>query len=181
MKFWSKIVLRNFVLCAIAVIPFSVFANSFVEHGRVNMNGSIVASACALAVDSIDQHIDLGSLPIGIIARDGQGPEKPFHLSLEGCEIFRPGSWSFNSVRVTFDGLHDDVPHLIKVIGSAQGVGLLIKDSEGNHVFPGKALTSLPLEEGAMTLNYTLSLEKNNEKLLPGRYRAGIRFKVEYE
>lgn len=71
MKFWSKIVLRNFVLCAIAVIPFSVFANSFVEHGRVNMNGSIVASACALAVDSIDQHIDLGSLPIGIIARDG--------------------------------------------------------------------------------------------------------------
>ncbi|WP_072310503.1 fimbrial protein [Hafnia alvei] len=178
---WLKIVRRNFVLCAKAIMPFSVFSANAAEHGRVNMNGSIVASACALAVESIDQHIDLGALPIGMIARNGQGPEKPFHISLEGCEVFRPGNWSFNSVRVTFDGLHDDVPHLIKLIGNAQGVGLLIKDSEGNNIFPGEALTSLPLKQGAMTLNYTLSLEKNNEKLLPGGYRAGIRFKVEYE
>lgn len=181
MKFCFKIVLRNFFLCATAIIPFSVLANSNQANGRVNMNGSIVASACALAVDSVDQHIDLGSLAVNVIARDGQGPEKPFHLSLENCEIFRPDSWSFNTVRVTFDGLRDDVPHLIKLFGHAQGVGLLIRDNQGNKIFPGKTLTALPLDNGVMTLNYTLSLEKNNEKLLPGGYRAGIRFKVEYE
>lgn len=151
------------------------------EYGKVNMRGSVVASACNIALESMDQHIDLGSLPINIVARDGQGPEHNFRLRLEDCELFRPGTWDFSSVRVTFDGPRDDVRHLIRLSGDAKGVGLLIKDNDGRTIIPGEAISSLPLKNGSVELDYKLAVEKNNDELFAGNYRTGVRFKVEYE
>lgn len=168
-----------FTGCLIALAGPALAAQD--AHGQVNMNGSIVASACTLGVDSLDQHIDLGSVPMNVVARDGQGPDKPFNIRLEDCEMFRPGQWDFNSVRVTFDGPRDEVPHLIRLMGDAQGIGLLIKDNVGRTVVPGETLAALPLNDGVVELHYTLAVEKNHQALFAGHYRTGVRFKVEYE
>jgi len=149
-------------------------------HGKVNMKGEIVASACRLSSDTLDQSIDLGSLPINTIIRDGHGPNRNFTIRLEDCEPLRPGFWDFKSVRLTFDGPRDEVPHLLRIRGEATGVGILLKDSEGKTIIPGEALTGHPLRMGNIDLNYSLAIQKNNDVLKAGYYQSTVRFKVEY-
>jgi len=47
-------------------------------HGRVNMQGSIIDTPCAIDVNSQDQTIDMTSVPVGQIERDGYGPDNRF-------------------------------------------------------------------------------------------------------
>lgn len=183
LRFYVRVFAYSLVILGASSIPmsFAYATAGNAEHGKVNMQGSIVASACAISLDSLDQHIDLGVLPVNTVARDGQGPDKSFKLRLEDCEMFRPGAWDFNSIKVTFDGPRDEVPHLIRLFGEAKGVGLLIKDDSGHTVIPGEILTVLPVNDGVVELNYTLAVEKNHEALFAGNFRTGVRFKVEYE
>lgn len=150
-------------------------------RGQVSMNGSILASACTIGVDSLDQHIDIGTVSMSSIGNEGQGIDMPFVLRLGDCELFRPGQWDFHSVRVTFDGPRDDLPYLIRLMGDARGLGLRIKDNFGHTVIPGQMLAALPLNNGNVELRYSLVVEKNNQALSAGHYRTGVRFKVEYE
>lgn len=151
------------------------------SRGQVSMNGSILASACNLDTDSLDQHIDIGSVSMSSIGNEGQSIDMPFVLRLGDCELFRPGQWDFHSVRVTFDGPRDEVPYLIRLMGDARGLGLRIKDNFGHTVIPGQTLAALPLKNGTVELRYSLAVEKNNQALSAGHYRTGVRFKVEYE
>lgn len=166
------------------LMVFSLMANGATGnggYGSVGMKGTVVASACSISLDSLDQHVDLGALPVNVVARDGKGPAHPLKIRLVDCEMFRPGQWDFSSVRVTFDGPRDEVSHLIRLNGDARGVGLLIRDHNGQTVQPGETLGALPLHDGVVDLDYTLAVEKNNDALLAGHYRTGVRFKVEYE
>lgn len=40
--------------------------------GKVNMHGAIIDTACAIAAGSRDQTIDMDTIPLGQIIRDGQ-------------------------------------------------------------------------------------------------------------
>lgn len=157
----------------------AIFA-AVMGHGAVSMNGSIVAAACTLSSESYDQQIELGSIPINTIMKNGHGPEKSFSIKLEGCEPFRPGAWDFKSVRLTFDGQRDESSNLLRIQGEARGVGLSIKESNGSSIVPGIALANIPIQTGMNTLNYSLAIEKNHEALFAGNYRVAVRFKVEY-
>lgn len=150
-------------------------------HGQVSMSGAILASACTIGIDSLDQHIDIGTVSISSVGHAGKNIDMPFILRLGNCEIFRPGQWDFHSVRVTFDGPRDEVPYLIRLTGDAKGLGLRIKDNFGHTVIPGQTLAALPLNNGTVELRYSLAVEKNNQALSAGHYHTGVRFKVEYE
>lgn len=56
-------------------------SNSLQGEGRVNMQGSIIDTACAIAVESREQTIDMGITPLSEIIRDGHGRTKNFPLS----------------------------------------------------------------------------------------------------
>lgn len=166
-----------FIAMLLAVLPA---AGKMGGHGKVSMTGSIVASACNIATESVNQQIDLGNLPVNDIARDGHGPEKSFSIHLQDCEPVRAGAWNFKSLRMTFDGVHDDIAHLLKVEGDAKGVGLTIKDNLGQTLIPGEALPEQKILSGNQDLDYKLAIEKNNKPLVAGNYTAIVRFKVEY-
>ncbi|WP_049280651.1 fimbrial protein, partial [Serratia marcescens] len=71
--------------------------------GKVNMHGAIIDTACAIAAGSRDQTIDMDTLPLGQIIRDGQGMTKPFSIELVNCILERPENkpdWKF--FQVTF-------------------------------------------------------------------------------
>lgn len=165
--------------CLFPSVLFSAYAaGDLAGWGRINMQGSIIDTACAIAVDSREQSIDMGVIPVADIIRDGQGRSKPFSIVLIDCVLDRPGNAEWKNFKVTFDG--DKEGDLFGVRGGASGVGLQISDGSGNIASPGKVLPFVDILPGSMQLNYSLKLVANNHALKPGDYFSSIRFKLDY-
>lgn len=148
--------------------------------GRVNMQGAIIDTACAIAVDSRYQTIDMDIVPVADIIRDGEGRTKPFSITLVDCELGRPGGklTDWKQFQVTFDGVAEG--NLFGVQGEASGVALKIFDNAGNIASPGKPLPADYIIPGTMRLDYTIKLVSNNHALKVGDYFSSIRFKLDY-
>lgn len=77
--------------------------------GRVNMQGAIIDTACAIAAGSRDQAIDMDTVPVADIIRDGRGVPRAFSIELVNCELSRAekkgADWQY--FQVTFDGNAD--------------------------------------------------------------------------
>jgi type 1 fimbria pilin len=148
--------------------------------GRVNMQGAIIDTACAISTGSREQTIDMDRVPVGDIIRDGQGATRNFSIELIHCELSRPISSlpDWKQFQVTFDGDVDG--ELFGVQGEAKGVGLEITDSQGNKAMPGKPMPLGELMPGAMRLDYFMRLVSNNQVLKAGGYTSAIRFKLDY-
>ncbi|MGQ8776491.1 fimbrial protein [Serratia sp. NA_112.1] len=174
----KRTVLSVFLCLSPAVFISAPAAGNLAGWGQVNMQGSIIDTACAIAVDSRDQSVDMGIIPLADIIRDGQGRSKPFSIDLVNCVLDRPGKEGWKHFQVTFDG--DPDGGLFGVRGGASGVGLQIADSLGNIVSPGKALPFIDIIPGSMQLNYSLKLVANNDVLTSGDYFSSLRFKVDY-
>jgi len=156
---------------------YSVFA----EGIAFKMQGSIVETACAIDLGSRDQTIDMGSLSISHILRDGQGPARPFTIRLVNCSLEKQNSnrpdWQY--FRVTFDGSHER--GLFKVSGQAKGVGLEIRNQNNEVSIPGSAMLPQELTPGTRDLIYQLRLVANQQPLVAGNYNSQLAFKLDYE
>jgi len=148
--------------------------------GRVHISGMIIDTACAIDVNSIDQTIDMGVVPISLIIRDGQGKTKDFSINLVKCVLDKSEkNLSIKrNFQITFDGYNDD--NLFGVDGEAKGVAMKISDSEGHIAEPGTALPAGNIDTTDMSLKYTLQLVSNNKKLQAGDYTSTIKFKMDY-
>ncbi|MGU9756056.1 fimbrial protein [Serratia marcescens] len=165
--------------CLFSFPVVSVFADEHIAGwGRVNMQGSIIDTACAIAVDSREQTIDMGVLPLSDIIRDGQGRSQPFSIDLVNCITDRPGKEGWKKFQVTFDG--EAHGGLFGVNGDASGVALQIIDTQGNVAMPGKAMPPMDIIPGDSQLNYAMRLVANNHVLKAGDYLSSIRFKLDY-
>lgn len=150
-------------------------------QGKVNVQGTIIDTPCAIKVDSRDQVINLMTLPLDQIVRDGVGPSKVFSIQLENCvlESGDPNLQDRSHFRVTFDGPVTD-NNLFALHGDALGIGLEIMDAAGNRMQPGIASSSGQLQPGPMRLDYSLRLVGNHQRLRAGAYRTTVRFKLDY-
>ena len=165
------------VLCWIPVGQASTLALGW---GRVNMEGSILDTACAIEAGSRDQSIEMFTVPLGQIIRDGSGTGRPFTIHLINCVRTRPdpGLPDWQRFRVTFDG--ESRNGLFLVHGTARGVALQITDAQGNIALPGKPLPAGDMIPGAMDLTYSLRLVGDQQVLRAGEYRSAVRFKLDY-
>ncbi len=148
--------------------------------GRVNMQGSIIETACAIDTQSRDQTIDMDTAPVSQIARDGQGVSRPFSIRLVNCVLGRidPRLPDWQRFQVTFDGRADTGGFGVE--GEANGVALQITDAGGNIANPGQALPAGEIIPGDKTLNYSMRLVGNNQVLKAGEYYSTLRFKMDY-
>lgn len=149
-------------------------------HGDVALQGSILNAACTIDINSRDQSIDMGIIPVGEIVRNGRSVAKPFSIRLTNCVLHRTDSalpnWQY--FEVTFDGNRDG--ELIGVDGEAEGIALQVSDELGNIAQPGVPLPSVMLTSSEKTLNYSLYLVPNYQKFKSGKYRTTVRFKMDY-
>ncbi|HBS6034008.1 fimbrial protein [Klebsiella aerogenes] len=153
-------------------------SDSLQGEGRVNMQGSIIDTACAIAVESREQTIDMGITPLSEIIRDGHGRTKKFSIELVNCVLERAGKEDWKQFSVTFDGESDG--GLFGVSGDASGIALQLIDSSGNVVVPGESLPLQNIIPGDLQLNYTMRLVANKNTLKSGDYFSSIRFKLDY-
>ncbi|BEN76224.1 fimbrial protein [Serratia ureilytica] len=175
---------KNVVAPSLLVAIFTAQAMpataSVIGWGRVNMEGAIVNAACAIESASRDQTIDMTSLPVEQISRDGHGLTRPFTLKLVNCGL--SGDNYANSgrqhFRMIFDG-HAEGKNF-GVVGGARGVALRIADSIGREVNPGVPMSIEHTLKKDYRLNYSMQLVANNQVLRAGDYRSAIRFKLDY-
>ncbi|WP_447887507.1 fimbrial protein [Serratia fonticola] len=156
-------------------------AISFFAEGNLKMQGSIIETACAIDVGSRDQTIDMGSLSISHLLRDGQGAARPFTIRLVNCALeqqndHRP-DWQY--FRITFDGPHER--GLFNVTGQAKGVGLEIRNQNNELSVPGSAMLPQQLTPGTRDLIYQLRLVANQQPVVVGQYNSQLAFKLDYE
>ncbi|WP_432807444.1 fimbrial protein [Providencia vermicola] len=175
---WGKTLFLSVIsfIFAMSIIDANAFSDA--GQGRVNMQGAIIDTACAIAIDSREQTIDMDVIPFAEILRNGYSRSQFFSIHLENCILERPGKPNWKRFQVTFDGKHDG--DYFGVYGDASGVALRITDDFGNIALPGK---SLPLQDavlGDKVLNYTLTLMPNKQALKAGTYFSTIRFKLDY-
>ncbi len=167
-----------FFLSGCIVFPVAQAASS--GSGTVTMNGEITDAACSIAMDSQEQIIDMGVLPVGVIRQVGEGPTRDVDIYLVNCDLVKASdpSQTWQTLRMTFDGPADN--GLFQVFGEARGVGLYLQDVDQRQVIPGEALPEQSIVPPTMRLNYQLRLVSNNRPLRAGPYQSAIRFKVDY-
>lgn len=167
------------ILVSSCIFPlFSESATTVAGQGRVGMQGAIIDTACAIAVESRDQVIDMDIVPLSDIRRNGQGKSKSFTIVLMNCVTERPEKEDWKQFQVTFDGNADG--DLFGVSGKSSGVGLQITDTKGHIATPGIPLPFVDIIPGNMQLNYNLKLVANNQPLRSGDYSSSIRFRLDY-
>lgn len=149
-------------------------------RGEVTVNGRIIASACAIDTNSVDQTIIMTTLPVSQIIRDGQGKINPFSIKLVNCilEKINPELDDWRYFKVTFDGRSD--AGLFAINGNAKGIGLQISDAKGNIATPGIPMGENDIQPGSMEFNYGLRLIGNHQILDAGSYYSTVRFKMDY-
>lgn len=150
------------------------------DIGRVDVRGSIIETACAIDTLSRDQSIEMATMPVSRIVRDGYGIDQPFTVRLVNCVLPRLGSESaaWRQFQATFDGRADS--GFFGVDGSARGVALMIADSRGNIAAPGAPLPLGELVPEDKVLSYSMRLVGNSQTLRAGDYYSTIKFKIDY-
>ncbi|WP_419236861.1 fimbrial protein [Serratia fonticola] len=150
-------------------------------EGTLKMQGSIVETACAIDLGSRDQTIDMGSLSISQLLRDGQSAARPFTIRLVNCALEKQNDhrpdWQY--FRITFDGPHER--GLFNVSGQATGIGLEIRNQNNELSVPGSAMLPQQLTPGSRDLIYQLRLVANQQPLAAGQYNSQLAFKLDYE
>lgn len=148
--------------------------------GRVNMQGAIIDTTCAISTGSSEQAIDMQIVPVVDIILDGKGKVHSFYIELINCMLSRPGNKlpDWKHFQVTFDGEAEGT--LFTLQGDIKGVALQISDERGNIATPGTPLPLSNISLGAMRLNYALRLVSNNQTLQAGAYSSAVRFKLDY-
>lgn len=148
-------------------------------NGIIGMTGSIIDSACSIAVNDENQSINFGPETTGELIHDGHGTPVRFAIHLTGCNLNArdEGGQRETSFSVTFDGQRDD--WLFGVTG-ASGFGILIFDQTGNIIRPGITLPAQRIKPGKQTLEYAIELYDDRHRFISGNWHATVRFKVEY-
>lgn len=151
-------------------------------HGHVQMQGTIIDTACAIATGDVEQGIDFGALTASELINNGRGPSLPFtvHLVncvLDGTDIRGLNHWK--DVRITFVGDADSENHFA-LQGDGRGAALVIADSQGIEAKPGEPMPSTPITPGSMALHYQLWLT-GGKTIRPGHIHTTVRYFMEYD
>ncbi len=161
--------------------------------GWLYVTGAMREAACRLEMSSRWQSIELPAVSAYQLLRPGDsGEPTPFTLRLTGC-MRSAGSvlnsqnntlaWSSQQpiVTLTFTAAADaQTPELFQVKG-AEGIGLRLRDAQGNTLRPGVESAPGFLTPGDNQLQFTIAPERTEAALKPDAFRATLDFKLHYQ
>jgi type 1 fimbria pilin len=87
-----------FALCAAPLLMMSTVANANGGGGAVNFSGTLVASPCNIATESVDQSITFDTLATSFLDAGNVSPMKPLTIKLTECDA------SSTTASVNFSG-----------------------------------------------------------------------------
>lgn len=176
-------IFKSLVIFILSMVAINVFAADGDDplHGQVTLTGRIVNAACSIDLETQDQTVDMGVLPVSEIARNGSGNKKYFTINFVQCVL--PFDYqaenSSRNFSIAFNGLNKAKSFGLN--GDARGVNIELQDTAGNIIEPGKAWDLAEVAEGTATkVQYALRLVSNHSVLRPGKYHTVIKFTINY-
>lgn len=173
--------INNFTFSLMTLLAISVPSLSFAHlndsEGKVWMLGEIVESACTIDSESVDQTVDMGVLPIGVLYSEGEGPSKGFQIKLIDCLWGDDTQSNYSNLDITFTGNTDGKYFLVN--GDAAGVVLELEDVNRNPIIPGEKI-NYPGGRQDISNQYFLKLLPNGELMKPGSYYSLLHFNINY-
>lgn len=124
------------------LIPFALLilcADAQAENSGVNVSANIVAPACSVSVDSVNQKVDLGKGRTADLIKAGDVTKwTSFNVNFEACPE------SVKTVTATFSGAPDtDAPLYYLNTGTSTHVAIEVTDETGTQeLSDGKTLST---------------------------------------
>ena len=145
-------------------------------QGTVKLKGAILESACAISPDNVFQTVELGTIPLKTLERNGISQAYPFKIKLINCVLSDDSSDGNKSIEVTFSpGSHGYVEPL-----QDRGVALMVQDEKGHQITPGVPLPDIPIDSGEILLKYNIFLVANGKQVTSGNYYTTMNIVVSY-
>ncbi|HIE0647017.1 TPA: fimbrial protein [Serratia marcescens] len=143
--------------------------------GTVSIRGAVLESACAIAPDNVFQTVDLGTVPLKNIERNGASKPHPFELRLINCVLTDSKGKEYKSMEVTFTGFGQEGDEMDR-----NGIRLMVLDEYGQVITPGVPLSELPIHAGNMILRYSVFFAGNGKRVRAGNYQATMNILFQY-
>ena len=146
----------------------------------------IVAATCSTAVESSGtNNVDFGDIMFSSL-REGHWPTKPFSLKLSGCNNTVFVRFKLSSPKTDSSG---GLTNTLTGSNAAQGIGVTIypefltMDGAAAWLSPGTELwapsSSVDFSQ-TYTYDFTAYMQRNNETLTPGQFKAIGTFTMDY-
>ena len=155
-----------------------VCADTDNQHGNVWLAGEIVESACTIDLDSLDQTIDMGIIPLSTMRKFGESDPKHFSIDLIECRWEELSQNNFQGFDITFTGNTNNKYFLVN--GDAKGVVLQLNDEFGAQIIPGQKNVFQGNTSEEIRNNYSFKLISNGEPLKAGSYYSLVNFSISY-
>lgn len=161
---------------AFAAVSTSSFAAG---TGTINFTGEIVAGACGIDANSLNQTVNLGQVPTNLFKAAGdKSSAVPFDIKLTDCDT----SISKNAL-FTFTGTSNSVqPKLIATVGSATNVGIRLQSASGEYLDNGAEQKGpVVLSNGNNVVRFAAMYEATAAGVTPGTADGVANFTVRYQ
>ncbi|HHN8317310.1 TPA: fimbrial protein [Morganella morganii] len=154
---------KTLLASSIIALTFTAVSTSFaadVGSGTIEFNGTVNSGACSIVPSSINKEVQLGSIPaVSLKTARAQGPNVDFTLELADCVLDPAASGTdYSKVTVKFTGQMDAAGVLWANSGTAQNVGILFQDGNGNNLKTGDVIFQ-NLNAGSNTINLSARMQ----------------------
>ncbi|CAB3729741.1 putative major fimbrial subunit LpfA [Paraburkholderia sediminicola] len=167
----------------LAALSSSVFAAApqvgSGNPGVITFTGEIVAGACGIDSNSLDQTVSLGQVPAHDFAKTGdRSPAQNFDIVLTDCDTTTSANAYF-----TFTGTADTiVPGLFATTGGAGNVGIRLQTAAGEYLDNGtEQKAPVVLSNGNNTVRFGAMYESTAATVTPGEADSVANFTVRYQ
>jgi major type 1 subunit fimbrin (pilin) len=164
---------------ALAALSSSAFAAPVSGNpGTIQFKGEIVAGACGISADTLDQTVSLGQVPKSDFTTAGdRSTAVPFNIVLTDCD-----TQLNKKAKFTFSGTSEEPnTELFAVQGGAGNVGIRLQASSGEYLVNGTQQTSeVLLQDGNNTVQFAAMYEATAIPVTPGIADAVVNFTVAY-
>lgn len=146
----------------------------------LTITGEVVSQPCVLKPGDEKITVDMSTITDADLARDKEGPTKPFQIHLEKCNANVA-----KGVKVTFSGTGatGDNTLLALAPGSeAKGIAIGLREKDSTALPLNKASRPIKVSDGNTTLDFGTYVKLLSlPDLKPGKFTATANFKLEYE
>lgn len=176
----KKTLLASSIIALTLTATSTAFAAD-VGSGTIEFSGTVNSGACTIAPSSVNKEVQLGSVPaVSLKAAGAQGPNVDFTLELSDCVLDPTESGTdYSKVKVSFTGQMEPAGNLWASTGTAQNVGVLFQDANGQNLKTGDTIEQ-NLNAGSNTINLSARMQALGEATA-GSVKSTVAYVLDYQ
>lgn len=164
--------------CTLAIADTDVT----IPDPEIQFYGTVVTRACNIDPQSVDQVVDMDTVIVKTLYRNGRDRAWPFFINLTDCKIT-----TYKTVTVTFTGTEDsELTGKLAVNNGANGVAIALLDEKGTDLNLGIPTSTSNLSNGSNTLKFSAYVQGRpsaikSKSITEGSFSSVANFIISYQ